>query len=134
MLCYGTGALVQEVCFRIYGDRAGAAHKAAVCLLLLPAALGGWEPVPRAVGNSDQRKHHRHFHQHADCGCQRHRAVRAKQRDGNRDRQFKKVGGSNHSRRRRDVMRQLERPARKVGNLEYQEGLQRERDGNEHNV
>jgi hypothetical protein len=63
------------------------------------------EPALRAVGEGDQRQHHRHLDQHADHGDQRRAGVQAEQPDGHRHRQLEEVRGADQRARRGHIER-----------------------------
>lgn len=62
------------------------------------------------------------------------RGCRAKQRHGHGDSQFKKVRCANHAGGCRNVVRQFEGLAGKVGDEKHQKGLQNQRYGNQRDV
>src|SRR5258708_3718953 len=57
--------------------------------------LNPFVPEPRTVAHFANRKHHRHFNQPADDEGKSRAGTGAKQRDGHRHRQFKKVARAN---------------------------------------
>src|SRR5664280_108273 len=92
------------------------------------------EPVSGLLGKGDQRQHDRYFGQHADGRSKRGAGVDAPQGDGNGDRQFEEVAGSDHGRRGGDTVGNLDSLAHAIPDGKNEIGLQDQGNGNQQDV
>ena len=86
------------------------------------------------ISISDQGQHHWNFGQYAHCCRQSRRAGGSKQSNRYRNGQFKEIGCTNHSRRGRNPVRQLQQLACHKGDEKDQEGLQDQWNSDQHDV
>ena len=93
-----------------------------------------WKPAGRLVRNIDQNQHDGHFGKNADNGRECRRRLMSEKRDRNCNLQFKKVGGSDHAGRCRNIMRKFPELRPEVGDKENQERLDDQRCGYHQNI
>ena len=95
------------------------------------ARLAGREPAAGAIGNRHQRQHDGHFDQDPDDCRQRRPRIKSEQADGDRDRQFEKIGCADQGAGRSNVERDAQYPGARIGDNENSIGLDQQRHGDQ---